>query len=111
MQVLVTTCGAWYLRNTAKAFETRNALAALWCTEKNTTSIARPHFRRCWPFHIAMLPFYYYAPQIWIERSFYALFPIWRLWQRRQKWPDCQVVQSIMGFATEPFNRADASGA
>jgi len=111
MQVLVTTCGAWHLRSTAKTFEARKALAALWCTEKNTTAITPARFRRCWPFHVAMLPIYYGTPQICIERAFYALFPIWKLWQQSQKWPDFQVVQSIMGFATEPFNRAEATGA
>src|SRR5258707_7971911 len=58
-----------------------------------------------------MLPFYYFASQIWIERSFYALSPIWRFWQQRQKWPSFQAAHSIMGFATEPFNHADKIGA
>ena len=58
-----------------------------------------------------MAPFYLWTSEIWIERAFYALFPIWRVWQQKQKWPDCQVVQSIMGYATEPFDFADRTGA
>ena len=96
---------------TAKAFEARNALAAFWTTEKNRVGITPERFRRCWPFHLAMSPFYHYTPQIWIERAFYACTPIWRMWLRRQTWPDCQVVHSMMGFATEPFDRAEKLGA
>ena len=111
MEVLLTTCGAWHLRDTARAFETRNALAALWCTERNRTGIAEDRFRRCWPFHLAMAPFYVSErQQIWRERAFYALFPFWRLWQQRQPWPRCDVVHSVMGYATEPFERAETSG-
>jgi glycosyltransferase involved in cell wall biosynthesis len=111
MQVFLTTCGAWHLRNTAKAFENQNALAAIYCTEKNRMGITPARYRRCWPFHLAMAPFYFWTPQIWVERAFYAFFPIWRLWQQSQKWPDCQVVQSIMGYGTEPFARAERHGA
>jgi glycosyltransferase involved in cell wall biosynthesis len=110
MQVLLTTCGAWYFRNTAKAFDVRQSLAALWCTEKNNLQITPSRYRRCWPFHLAMVPLYFYAPQIWIERAFYKFFPIWRIWQRQQRWPQCDVVHSIMGYATEPFDEADARG-
>jgi glycosyltransferase involved in cell wall biosynthesis len=53
-----------------------------------------------------MYPFYRVVSQIWIERTFYSLFPIWRLWFQRQNWPDCNVVHAIMGYGTEPFARA-----
>jgi glycosyltransferase involved in cell wall biosynthesis len=58
-----------------------------------------------------MKPFYHMAPQIWTERAFYAFFPLWRAWLNRQPWPDCNVVQAIMGYGTEPFDRADRTGA
>ena len=111
MQVLFATPGAWHLRQTAKALETRNALAGIWCTEKNTTSISASRFRRCWPFHAAMRPFYFHAPEIWIERAFYSFFPLWRMWLAAQRWPDFQVAHSIMGFATEIFEQAEKRGA
>ncbi|MGA2278810.1 MAG: glycosyltransferase family 4 protein [Verrucomicrobiota bacterium] len=110
-KVLLTTCGDWYLPHTARAFEARNALAGFWISLKNQTKIPADKYRRCWPFHLAMKPFYHLATPIVTERVFYALFPIWRWWLKRQTWPDCNVVQSIMGFATEPFDRADQTGA
>jgi glycosyltransferase involved in cell wall biosynthesis len=111
MQILLTTCGGWHLLRTAKGFQTRNALAGLWISTKNTTGVAEEKFRRCWPFHLAMKPFYHFAPQIWTERAFYIFFPIWRAWIKKQKWPEANVVQAIMGYATEPFDFAEKIGA
>ena len=111
LKVLLTTPGGWWLPHPAKAFETRGALAGLWISSKNSTGIAAEHFRRCWPFHLALKPFLHCAPQIWNERLFYALFPLWKIWLQAQRWPDANVVQAIMGFATEPFDRAEKTGA
>src|SRR5262245_8212596 len=111
IKVFQSTCGAWYLRNTGRALEARDALAALWCTERNSTDIPPSKFRRCWPFHLAMYPFYRLASQIQVERAFYAFFPVWRLWFQRQEWPACNVVDAIMGYATEPFAEAQKRGA
>jgi glycosyltransferase involved in cell wall biosynthesis len=66
---------------------------------------------RCWPYHLAMKPFYQFAPQIWTERGAYASFPFWRTWLQRQPWPDTNVVQATMGFATELFDVADQTRA
>lgn len=111
-QVLLTTCGSWHLRQTARAFEARGALAGLWISDKNSTNLPAAKFRRCRPFHLAMKPFYHLAPWwYWVEKPFYRLFPIWRWWIKRQPWPVCNVVHAIMGFGTEPFDRADRTGA
>ena len=110
-QVLLTACGGWYLPNTAQAFHARRALAGLWISGKNSTGLPPEKYRRCWPFHLAHKPFLHGAPQIWTERAFYALFPIWRAWLNRQPWPECDVVHAIMGYATEPFAHADKTGA
>jgi glycosyltransferase involved in cell wall biosynthesis len=110
LKVLLTTPGGWHLRSTAKAFETRAALASLWISGKNN-GISANLFRRCWPFHLALKPFLHCAPQIWNERLFYALLPLWKTWLQAQPWPEANVVQSIMGFATEPFDRAEKTGA
>ena len=110
-KVLLATPGAWYLRQTAKALEQRNALAGMWISDKNSAVISAEHYRRCWPFHLAMKPFFHLAPQIWEERAFYAFFPIWKAWFNSQAKPDCNVVHSIMGFATEPFDVAEKIGA
>lgn len=109
-QTLLATCGGWHLPHTARALQNSGALAGLWITHKNNTGLPADKFRRCWPFHLAIKFFYHLAPQIWTERAFYAFFPIWRAWLNRQSWPDCNVVQAIMGFATEPFDRVTRHG-
>jgi glycosyltransferase involved in cell wall biosynthesis len=111
MQVLLAAAGGGYLIHAAKAMEARVALAGLWISNKNSTQISGGKYRRCWPFQLAMKPFFHCAPQIWQEKAFYALFPLWKSWFQAQPWLDCDVVHSIMGFATEPFDRAEKTGA
>jgi len=111
IRVLLASAGGWHLPQTARGLATRDALAELWISNKNATGISTDKYRRCWPFHLAMRPFLQCAPQIWTEKAFYTLFPIWKSWLKVQPWPDCQVVHAIMGFATEPFDRADQTGA
>jgi glycosyltransferase involved in cell wall biosynthesis len=112
MQVLLTTCGGFWLRHTAKAFEARNALAGLWISDKNNTDLPPDKYHRCWPFHLAMKPFYHLTPPAcWGEKPFYALFPIWRWWVKRQSWPKCDIVHGYIGFGTEPFDWAERNGA
>lgn len=109
--VLILSCGSWHLPQTAKAFSERDALAGLWITLGNHAGIPAEMFKRAWPFQAAMLPFYMWAPQIVGERAFYALLPVWKAWLARQKFPPCNVVQAIMGYGTEPFDRAEKMGA
>lgn len=110
-KVLLATCGGWYLPHPAKAFENRGALAGLWISDKNRTSVSAGLFRRCWPFHLAMKPFYRFAPQVLTEKLFYAFFPIWRGWVKSQSIPPCNVVQAIIGYGTELFGRKELKGA
>jgi glycosyltransferase involved in cell wall biosynthesis len=110
-KVLLATCGGWWLPHPAKAFENRGALAGLWISDRNRTSLSADFFRRCWPFHLAMKPFYHFAPQILTERLFYAFFPIWRAWIKSQSIPTCNVVQAIIGYGTELFDRKELKGA
>ena len=108
---LLASCGGWHLPNTAMSFESREALAGLWMTAKNSASVSPNFYRRCWPFHLAMKPFYHAMPQIVVEKMFYHLFPLWKQWLKSQTWPDCNVVQAIIGYATEPFAHAEKIGA
>ena len=110
LKVLLATCGSWWLPHPALAFEKRGALAGLWISEKNRTGISANLYRRCWPFHVAMKPFYHLAPQIWQERMFYALFPLWRTWVNSRPLPSCNVIQAIIGYGTELFDRKEAAG-
>ena len=109
-KVLLATCGGWWLPHPAKAFENRGALAGLWISDKNRTSLSAGLFRRCWPFHLAMKLFYHFAPQILTEKIFYAFFPIWRAWVKSQSIPPCNVVQAIIGYGTELFDRKELKG-
>ena len=110
-RVLLAAAGGWHLPNTARALAGRNALAGLWISNANRAGVPPAKFRRCWPLHLALKPFYWGAPQIWTEKAFYAFFPLWKNWFRAQPWPECEVVQAIMGYATEPFDRAEKTGA
>ena len=105
------SCGGWYLPHTARALQQRNVLAGLWISNKNSTGLPPELYRRCWIFHLAMKLFYRWAPQIWTEKLFFSFFPLWRSWLLRQKWPEVSVVQAITGYATEPFDRAQKTGA
>jgi glycosyltransferase involved in cell wall biosynthesis len=111
VQALLVSTGAWHLDKTAKAFAARGALAGLWMANKNSSGLPADKYRRCWPFHVAMKPFYELMPQHYWEHAFYAFVPIWSRWIRSQPFPRCNVVQAIMGFGTEIFDRAEATGA
>ena len=107
LKVLLATAGGWHLPHTAREMNTRGALAGLWISGKNNTKIPQDKYRRCWPFHLAMKPFYHLTPQIWTERAFYFNFPFWRGWLARQPWPEVNVVQTILGYASELFEQAE----
>ena len=95
-----------------QAFEERGALAGLWISDKNSTGLPPDKYHRCWPFHLAMKPFYHLMRHGLVGgKAFLCPFPIWRWWLKWQSWPNCDVVQAIMGFATEPFDWADRMGA
>lgn len=115
MQVLMTTSRAWHLGQSASALSARRALAGLWMADRNRTAIPPAEFRRCWPYHLAMKPFYHLTSQIWQERATYALLPLWRGWLRAalraSPSPKFDVAHAIMGFATELFDHADRIGA
>ena len=110
-KILVASCAAGWLPNPAKAFANRDVLAGLWIPDKNITKVPTGLFRRAWPFHLLMKPFYHCAPQIWRERMFFQFFPVWKAWFRAQPWPETDVVHSLLGYATESFARADRIGA
>jgi glycosyltransferase involved in cell wall biosynthesis len=112
-KVLLATCGGYWLHHVALAFEKRRALAGLWVAarKKRLADLPSEKVRCCQVFHLMMMPFYLWTPQIWSERIFYALLPIWRAWFRTQPVPECSVVQAITGFATEPFDEAEKIGA
>jgi glycosyltransferase involved in cell wall biosynthesis len=110
-QVLLVSTGTWHMDKTAKAFAARDALAGLWMANRNSSGVPTDKYRRCWPFHVAVKPFYELMPKHYWEHAFYAFVPIWSRWIRSQPLPPCNVVQAIMGFGTEIFDRAEKTGA
>lgn len=111
LKILVASCAAGSLPDPAKAFANSGALAGLWIPDKNRTKVPVGLFRRAWPFHLCMKPFYHCAPQIWREHMFFRFYPVWKAWFRAQSWPETNVVHSLLGFATESFAHADRIGA
>jgi glycosyltransferase involved in cell wall biosynthesis len=93
----------------------RNALAGFWTSSNNFTGVPADKYRRCWPFHLAMAPFYYVGPATWIEPAGYALSGLCTRWIRAKLrssgCPKFDVAQAIMGFGTELFDGADRVGA
>jgi len=113
MQVLMTTSRAWHLGQAAAACSARGALAGLWMADSDRAGLPAGQYRRCWPYHLAMKPFYHLAPQIWQEHATYAFLPLWRFWLRAalRSAPAYDVAHAIAGFGTEIFDHADATGA
>lgn len=115
MKVLLTTTRAWYLHKTAHALSQRQALAGLWMADKNATKLPAGEYLRCWPYHLAMKPFYHGTSQIWSERATYFFHWVYSFWLRTQlrsnRCPHFDVVHAIMGFCEEAFRRADEIGA
>jgi glycosyltransferase involved in cell wall biosynthesis len=115
MKVLLTTTRAWYLDKTARAFSQRQALAGLWMADKNSSQLPPAEYVRCWPYHLAMKPFYHLTSQIWSERATYFFQGIYSAWLRAKlrsrHCPPFDVIHAIMGFCDEAFRRADEVGA
>jgi glycosyltransferase involved in cell wall biosynthesis len=111
MQAILAACGSAHLRPIARALQDRQALAGLWICDKNTTGVLPEKYRRCWIYHLAMKPFYHFAPVDFMQRMNMMLFPLWSSWIRRQKAPPFDVAYAIMGHGTELFDVADRTGA
>ncbi len=86
-------------------------MAGLFVSDKNSTGIRPELFHRCWPFHLAMKPFYHSLPSLRWEPLFYAFFPIWRQWLLRQKFAPADAVLAITHYGPEAFDIADRLGA
>ena len=115
MQALLTTTRAWHLGQTARAFSERGALAGLWMADKNATQVPHGWYHRCWPYHLAIKPFYHLSPEHWQERATYGLIGFWKRWLcaklRSANCPKFDVAQAILGFGSELFDKAEQVGA
>ena len=100
-----------HTRPVARALQDRDALAGLWISDKNTTGIAPDNYRRCWPFHLMMKPFYHLTSLGPREQMAMTLFPVWASWVRHQKTQSFDVAYACMGHATELFQIAEQTNA
>lgn len=113
VRAVLMSAGSWYLRQTAAELQRLDALAGLYVSDKNSTGINPALFHRCWPFHLATVPFCLasgHRINRWDE-MFWRMVPIWSFWLKRQNIPPCNVVQAIGPFATEAFDIAERLGA
>ena len=113
-KVLIGSPRAWHLPHTALGLHRCDSLSSLWMADKNSTGIPSQRYQRCWPYHLAMKPFYHLSPQIWNERATYMMIDFWKNWVRGRmasSSPEHNIVHAIMGFATELFDAADITGA
>jgi glycosyltransferase involved in cell wall biosynthesis len=111
MKILLTALGSMHTRQIARPLQDRDALAGLWITDKNSTGIAPDKYRRCWPYHLAMKPFYHLASLGFRERMTVRFLPIWAAWVKRQKPPVFDVAYACMGQGGELFEMAERTGA
>jgi glycosyltransferase involved in cell wall biosynthesis len=111
MKALLLTSRNWHLGHTAKAFAARQSLAILWMADKKPAGLADELYGRCWPYHLAMKPFYHLTSQLMSEKATYAMIGFWRRWVRARlsstACPHYDVAQAIMGFGEELFDHAE----
>jgi glycosyltransferase involved in cell wall biosynthesis len=111
LKVLLTALGAMHTRPVARALQEREALAGLWICDKNSTGISPEKFRRCWPFHLAMKPFYHLPALGLREQMTLRFLPIWAAWVKRQTPPPFDVAYACMGQGGELFDIAERTRA
>lgn len=100
-----------HLRPVARALQDRDALAGLWICDKNSTGVSPGKFRRCWPYHLAMKPFYHLTSIGFREQMAIRCWPIWAAWVKRQTPPAFDVAYACMGQGAELFEIAERTGA
>jgi glycosyltransferase involved in cell wall biosynthesis len=112
LKIILTALGAMHTRQIARPLQERGALAGLWISDKNTTGIAPEQYRRCWPYHLAMKPFYHQPSLGLREKMGLRFLPIWAAWVKRQRPPEFDVAYGCGGGqATEIFDLAEKTGA
>ncbi|MFO1491533.1 MAG: glycosyltransferase family 4 protein [Kiritimatiellia bacterium] len=110
-RMLVASFNSWYMDWAALAYQARGALAGAWFANKNIRGIEDRLYRRCWPFHLAMKPFYHLLPGQVEKVQYEWAMPLYDHWLRRQSLPAFHAVQAIAWGAKTPFDLAEKAGA
>jgi glycosyltransferase involved in cell wall biosynthesis len=111
MKVFYASCGGGWIHISAAQMFRHGHEAWLYSPSKNWTGLPETHFKRCAIFHYVWQPFNRILRGRYGERAFHMLFPIWKAWLAAQEKPACDVVHSVMAFASEPFEYAERTGA
>lgn len=111
MRFVLASAGSAHLLQIGRALQDRNALAGLWISDKNRAGIVPGIYRRCWSYHLAMKPFYHWAPLALRDNVAHKILPLWAAWVRGQKAPEFDIAYSILGSATPLFDVAERKGA
>jgi hypothetical protein len=111
IKALFVTGGAWRHPRLAKAFENRRALAGLWISDQNSTSVSPGCYRRARPFHLLLKPFLHSKNFALKDYVFCSLIPVWRAWLARQDLPQVNVMATTMVSGVEAFDVAERVGA
>jgi glycosyltransferase involved in cell wall biosynthesis len=115
MKLLLASCISIYQQTTAEQLHRHGYLHEVWNSDKLKIPSLQPHYRRCWPYHFAAKLFYHTATIGQCDNILPRLLPIWDAWVRRRSASipanTVDMVFSIMGYASGPFDLAERIGA
>jgi glycosyltransferase involved in cell wall biosynthesis len=112
MKVILATTRSWHLGHTSVALHKKNALSSLLMADKKPRLLPAQFYKRCWPYHLAMKPFYHLATQIISEKATYFFSYLYDSWLEKElRSQSYDVIQSIMGFGIQGFHHPSSRGA
>lgn len=107
MNVLISAMNAWHLEHTSMGLEKLGCLSQFWCSAK-AWLLPPQRYKRIWPYHMAMKPFYHLAPDQLSEKMRWLNLPFYDAWIRRQSLPPgVTIVQGAMGSCSPLFDLAE----
>jgi glycosyltransferase involved in cell wall biosynthesis len=115
VNILCASCGSQHQQSTAKELARHAHLYQMWFSDKLREPSLHRYYRRCWPYHLSVKWLYHTATIGQKDNLLPRFLPIWDAWCRRRfdkiKSSDIDIVFSIMGYGTGPFDLADRLGA
>ncbi len=110
-KALFAGMGSWHLGNTAREFQTMDALGGYWFGNSNRSGILPEYYRRIWWYHAAQKPFYHLPFSNLEEKMRWWNLPFYDAWMARQSLPQgVNVVQGPMGSCQALFSLAERDG-
>lgn len=110
MKILISGMSSWHMNKTASALEKLDALESMWTGNKNQ-GLPSGKYKRIWPYHLAMKPFYHFSSANLEEKMRWRFLWLYDAWIKRQVLPKgVNIVQCPMGSCTPVFDLAENSG-